>query len=558
MAYIGNPVQQSLTKVTSQSFNGTGSQTVFTLNRAVNTGEELEVFVENVQQEPGVGKSYTATGTTLTFDAAPQSGTGNIYVIYRGIAEVTRRLEHDPNQALAATTGTFSGNVDVTGTVTADVTRTSGANTNAFVLSDNVTGAQTSGFGTRIIGQSNSGSAISAIGLEADGGTNNDTAISFYTQPSAGSLRRRMKLGLSGDISFYEDTGTTAKLFWDASAENLGIGTSSPSSFFSGARQLVVGSGSSDQGVTIYSGTAGNAQIFFADGTSGADAYRGIVRYIHSDNAMTFYTDGANERMRIDSSGNVNVGVPTADTSSNYISVTGGLAGSQLNAQMRFYGKSVSNTGATYETARISGGSTSPSYSLSGGLVFYTSENNGSNVLTLSERMRILSTGGITFNGDTAAANALDDYEEGTFDINLSDSNGGSNTINMAYVKIGRMVAVEGPFRGTEGNASGSYFVLSSTPDSNITLSCSLPFTPASSGAAIASSHRNLEITDGTSIGNGILPALAWNAGNASCVLTNTKTESSYHRAADGNTLRKADNRTNVTLEFNFVYFTSS
>jgi hypothetical protein len=32
----------------------------------------------------------------------------------------------------------------------------------------------------------------------------------------------------TGDISFYEDTGTTAKLFWDASAERLGIGTSSP------------------------------------------------------------------------------------------------------------------------------------------------------------------------------------------------------------------------------------------------------------------------------------------------------------------------------------------
>jgi hypothetical protein len=113
MAYIGTPVQQALTKVTSQSFNGTGSQTVFTLNRAVNTGEELEVFVNNVQQEPGVGKSYTATGTTLTFDAAPSSGTGNIYVIYRGLAEVTRRLEHDPNQALAATTGTFSGDLTV-------------------------------------------------------------------------------------------------------------------------------------------------------------------------------------------------------------------------------------------------------------------------------------------------------------------------------------------------------------------------------------------------------------------------------------------------------------
>ena len=33
----------------------------------------------------------------------------------------------------------------------------------------------------------------------------------------------------TGDISFYEDTGTTAKFFWDASAESLGIGTTSPS-----------------------------------------------------------------------------------------------------------------------------------------------------------------------------------------------------------------------------------------------------------------------------------------------------------------------------------------
>jgi ABC-type transport system substrate-binding protein len=63
----------------------------------------------------------------------------------------------------------------------------------------------------------------------------------------------------------------------------------------------------------------------------------------------------------------------------------------------------VSNTGATYETARISGGSTSPSYSLSGGLVFYTSENNGSNVLTLSERMRIDSSGNLLV-GDTSVA----------------------------------------------------------------------------------------------------------------------------------------------------------
>ena len=93
MAYIGAQPNKQLTETTSQSFNGTGSATAFTLNRAVNTGEELEVFVDNVQQEPGSGKSYTATGTTLTFDEASPSGTGNVYVIYRGQAEVTTRLE---------------------------------------------------------------------------------------------------------------------------------------------------------------------------------------------------------------------------------------------------------------------------------------------------------------------------------------------------------------------------------------------------------------------------------------------------------------------------------
>ena len=102
MAYVGAHPQKQLTKVTSQSFNGDGSTTAFTLNRAVNTGEELEVFVDNLQQEPGSSNAYTAAGTALTFTEAPQTGTGNIYVIYRGLAEVTTRLEVDPNSTVTA------------------------------------------------------------------------------------------------------------------------------------------------------------------------------------------------------------------------------------------------------------------------------------------------------------------------------------------------------------------------------------------------------------------------------------------------------------------------
>ena len=58
------------------------------------------------------------------------------------------------------------------------------------------------------------------------------------------------------------------------------------------------------------------------------------------------------------------------------------------------------------------------------------------------ERLRILSTGGITFNGDTATANALDDYEEGTFVPTL----GGTTTYIGAggfYTKVGQVVSVQ-------------------------------------------------------------------------------------------------------------------
>lgn len=123
MSYIGGKPSKELASPTSQYFNGDGSTVAFTLDRPVNVAEDLDVFVSNVRQEPGSGKSYTATGTTLTFDAAPPSGTGNVYVVYRGLAEVTTRLEHDANAALAATTGTFSDALTATdGTFTDGLT----------------------------------------------------------------------------------------------------------------------------------------------------------------------------------------------------------------------------------------------------------------------------------------------------------------------------------------------------------------------------------------------------------------------------------------------------
>ena len=89
MGYLGNnnlpfnPLATSGKPRDAQRFNGNGSTTIFTLTHPVTNPTDLEVFVENVQQEPSF--AYDATGTQLIFTEAPPSGTNNVYVIYRNI-----------------------------------------------------------------------------------------------------------------------------------------------------------------------------------------------------------------------------------------------------------------------------------------------------------------------------------------------------------------------------------------------------------------------------------------------------------------------------------------
>ena len=81
MSYIGNtPTNQNFVAGADQ-FSGTGSQTVFTLSRNVNTVFDIFITVSNVPQDPFT--AYTVSGNTLTFDSAPPSGTNNIDVVYR-------------------------------------------------------------------------------------------------------------------------------------------------------------------------------------------------------------------------------------------------------------------------------------------------------------------------------------------------------------------------------------------------------------------------------------------------------------------------------------------
>ena len=89
MAYIGFGPLNTFSPVPSKdSFTGDGSTTSFDLQNEVVFGGEnaLEVFVDNVRQEPGTGKAYTLDldgnlkNKRITFSAAPASGAA-IYVI---------------------------------------------------------------------------------------------------------------------------------------------------------------------------------------------------------------------------------------------------------------------------------------------------------------------------------------------------------------------------------------------------------------------------------------------------------------------------------------------
>ena len=72
--------------------------------------------------------------------------------------------------------------------------------------------------------------------------------------------------------------------------------------------RLVVGDGSGDEGLTIFSGTTGRGTMLFADGNDGSNAeYRGWIQYEHANDSLEFATASA-ERMRINSSGNVGIG----------------------------------------------------------------------------------------------------------------------------------------------------------------------------------------------------------------------------------------------------------
>jgi hypothetical protein len=249
---------------------------------------------------------------------------------------------------------TTSTGIDVTGTVTADGLTVGAASLPTITLQDTDVSANAK--------------------IEAD----NNGTLNLYAAENAGTgiLRlytagvQRLRAANNGDISFYEDTGTTPKFFWDASAKSLGIGTSSPTAALDVRRVDADGKIAEFHQSTGYGFTLSSSQAV-------ASIESGFLQDFVFKTGST-----ATERMRIDSSGNVGIGDGTLSHTS----------------MLHIY-KSLGTADLALQSAGSSGRKYILQSKTDGSLAFY--DNNAS-----TERMRIDSSGNVGIGTDSPVNNS--------------------------------------------------------------------------------------------------------------------------------------------------------
>ena len=142
-------------------------------------------------------------------------------------------------------------------------------------------------------------SADMYIGLE--GGTSNNVGI-LMGDTDNHTLSRIRHDNSDNALEFH--TNETERMRIDTNG-NVGIGTNSPGSFNVNADNLVVGTTSGENGITIATGTGNSARFVFSDNNNNSnDAFVGAIEYSHGSDNMIFY-NGGSQRMVLADNGNV-------------------------------------------------------------------------------------------------------------------------------------------------------------------------------------------------------------------------------------------------------------
>ena len=292
--------------VTATSFRGDGSQLTGIDASSLKDGSDVKVQAvsggANVTGDVAATGNVTAVNVTASGNVSAVNATfsgdltvnGTTTTIDTAVTAVDS-LAVDGSVAIGTDSPSASHNLTVRGSN--DTTFTNNPS-NIFVAGINTSGSGTAGgginFGGRYRDDNGNTTAFAVVSGIKENTTHNNWAgaLTFATRENgnAGGNQERLRIDSGGRLLL----GTT-----DAGGNNT-------------ANHLVVANNSSasDQaGISIRGGTSGRSQIFFSDGNSGQDEYRGMLRYDHSENSMQFRTNAA-ERLRIDTSGHI---LPGAD-----------------------------------------------------------------------------------------------------------------------------------------------------------------------------------------------------------------------------------------------------